>query len=77
MSWTAHADLDDIAALITDLTGRTIRRVVAEDPEWTATLIDHGMPAFQATMLLDMVQAARRGEFATTGKDLETLIGAL
>ncbi|MFI6026638.1 NmrA family NAD(P)-binding protein [Amycolatopsis magusensis] len=68
-------DLDDIAALLTDLTGRAIRRVVAEDPEWTATLIDHGMPAFQATMLLGMFQAARRGEFATTGNDLETLIG--
>ena len=29
-------DLEDIAAILTKLTGRTIRRVVADDDEWTA-----------------------------------------
>ena len=29
-------DLADIAGIVTELTGRTIRRVVADDAEWTA-----------------------------------------
>ncbi|WP_230329573.1 Rossmann-fold NAD(P)-binding domain-containing protein [Nocardia aurantiaca] len=67
-------DLGDIADILTELTGRTIRRVVADDSEWTATSIAHGVPADQATMLLGMFQAARRGEFATTGGELENLL---
>jgi uncharacterized protein YbjT (DUF2867 family) len=67
-------DLTDIARILTELTGRTIRRVTADDAEWTATMISHGVPESQATMLLGMFHAARRGEFATTGPDLETLL---
>ncbi|MEO3868911.1 NAD(P)H-binding protein [Nonomuraea sp. B12E4] len=67
-------DLQDIAGIITELTGRTIRRVVADDATWTATLIGHGVPADQADMLLGMFRAARRGEFATTGPELENLL---
>ncbi|RSM67969.1 NAD(P)-dependent oxidoreductase [Kibdelosporangium aridum] len=67
-------DLDDIAGILTDLTGRTIRRVIADDSEWTATLIGNGVPAERADMLLGMFQAARRGEFATTGGELENLL---
>ena len=103
VSWTAHADLADaaaiiladegrfdgptppltapdaldlegIAAIVTDLTGRTIRRVIADDAAWTATMIGHGVPADQANMLLGMFHAARRGEFATTGPELENLL---
>ncbi|MGH8881019.1 MAG: NmrA family NAD(P)-binding protein [Stackebrandtia sp.] len=67
-------DLDDIAGILTELTGRTIRRVVADDAEWTSALIGRGMPAGQATMLLGMFQASRRGEFAATGPELENLL---
>jgi uncharacterized protein YbjT (DUF2867 family) len=67
-------DLTDIAGILTDLTGRTIRRVVADDDEWTAAMIGHGVPADQANMLLGMFHAARQGEFATTGPDLEKLL---
>ncbi|MTD52674.1 SDR family oxidoreductase [Amycolatopsis pithecellobii] len=67
-------DFSDIADILTELTGRTIRRIVADDSEWTASLIGHGMPADQAAILLDMFQAARRGEFATTGGELENLL---
>ncbi|GAA4585415.1 NAD(P)H-binding protein [Planotetraspora phitsanulokensis] len=70
-----HAlDLAAIAGIVTELTGRTIRRVVADDAEWTATMIGHGVPADQANMLLGMFHAARRGEFATTGPELENLL---
>ena len=68
-------DLAQIAAILTDLTGRTIRRVVADDEEWTATLIGRGVPADRAELLLGMFLAARRGEFATTAPDLEDLLG--
>ncbi|MFC6082119.1 SDR family oxidoreductase [Sphaerisporangium aureirubrum] len=67
-------DLADIAAIVTELTGRPIRRVVADDAAWTPTMIGHGVPADQANMLLGMFHASRRGEFSTTGPDLETLL---
>jgi NAD(P)H dehydrogenase (quinone) len=67
-------DLDDIAGILTRLTGRTIHRVVADDDEWTAALTGHGVPASQATMLLGMFRASRRGEFATTGPVLGNLL---
>ena len=66
---------DDIAGVLTELTGRTIRRVVAGDDEWIAGLIGHGVPEGQATMLLGMFHASRRGEFASTGPTLEDLLG--
>jgi NAD(P)H dehydrogenase (quinone) len=72
-------DLKDIAGILTELTGRTIHRIVAADDEWTASLIGHGVPAGQANMLLGMFHAARRGEFAATGSatgsTLENLLG--
>jgi uncharacterized protein YbjT (DUF2867 family) len=68
-------DLEDIAGILTKLTGRTIRRVVAEDGEWTAGLTAHGVPEAQATMLLGLFQASRHGEFAATGPVLGNLIG--
>lgn len=67
-------DLTDIAGIVTDLTGRTVRRVVADDAEWTATMIGQGVPADQANMLLGMFRAARREEFARTGPELENLL---
>ncbi|HTJ31913.1 MAG TPA: NAD(P)H-binding protein [Dactylosporangium sp.] len=67
-------DLADVAALLTDLTGRTVRRVVVADEEWTASLTSHGVPAEQASMLLGMFTASRRGEFAATDPTLERLL---
>ncbi|GAA0613520.1 NAD(P)H-binding protein [Kutzneria viridogrisea] len=67
-------DLADIAGILTELTGRTIRRVVAEDAEWTATMIGHGVPADRVKLLLGMFHAARRGEFSTTGPVLGNLL---
>jgi NAD(P)H dehydrogenase (quinone) len=68
-------DFDDIAGILTEVTGRTIRRVIAADDEWTAGLIGHGVPEGQAKMLLGMFHASRRGEFTTTGSTLENLLG--
>ncbi|MEU5665604.1 NAD(P)H-binding protein [Streptomyces longwoodensis] len=68
-------DLDDVAGKLTRIGGRTVRRVVVEDEDWTAGLVGHGMPAEQADLLLGMFHASRRGEFATTGSALEDLLG--
>jgi uncharacterized protein YbjT (DUF2867 family) len=71
----AALDLADVAALLTELTGRTVRRVVVGDEEWTAGLIGHGVPEARAQLLLGMFHASRRGEFATTGPVLAELLG--
>lgn len=68
-------DLADVASILSELTGRTIRHVVADDEEWTAGLLGRGVPEAQATMLLGMFHASRRGEFAATDPLLQTLLG--
>jgi uncharacterized protein YbjT (DUF2867 family) len=68
-------DLGDVAALLTDLAGRPVRRVVVADEAWVATLTGRGVPAAQAELLLGMFRAARRGEFAAAGPELEALLG--
>jgi NAD(P)H dehydrogenase (quinone) len=104
VSWTAHADLADVAAIalaeegaldgvtpaltasealdleavagiLTDITGRAITRVVVDDDEWRATAVERGMPTAAADFTLGMYRAARRGEFAVTDPTLEALIG--
>ena len=68
-------DLNDIAGLLSELTGRTIRRTVVEDDDFAAGLLARGVPEGRANMLLGMLLASRRGEFATTGHTLEELLG--
>lgn len=68
-------DLAAVADLLTDLTGRTVRRVVVEDEEWKAAAVDRGMPEAAADFTLGLYRAARRGEFDVTDPTLETLLG--
>jgi NAD(P)H dehydrogenase (quinone) len=68
-------DLADVAALVGDLTGRSVERVVIGDDEWTAAAIERGMPAGAAEFTLGIFRAARRGEFAVTDPTLEKVIG--
>jgi uncharacterized protein YbjT (DUF2867 family) len=104
VSWTAHADLAEAAAvalvdegvldgvsapltasdmldfaevatILSDLTGRTIDRIVADDDDWRAAVITGGLPAPAADFTLGLFRAARRGEFAVTDPTLEKLIG--
>lgn len=70
----AH-DLEDIAGILSELTGRNIHRVVADDDEWVQGLIGRGVPEGQARLLLSMFLASRRGEFAATDPMLEQLLG--
>lgn len=68
-------DLEDITKILTTLSGRTIKRVIADDEEYTANMVQRGAPKAQASMMLGMFKASRRGEFNTTGPTLEQLIG--
>ena len=68
-------DLEDVAGILTKLTGRTIRRTVADDDEWAAGLAAHGAPEALATMMLGMFRAARHGEFSATSPTLGDLLG--
>ena len=68
-------DLADVARLLTDLSGRSIRRVVVDDDEWKATAVARGLPAPAADFTLGMFRAARRGEFAVTDPTLEAVLG--
>ncbi|MBG6104777.1 uncharacterized protein YbjT (DUF2867 family) [Micromonospora vinacea] len=68
-------DLEAVAAILSDVTGRTVKRVVVDDDQWRASAIERGMPAAAADFTLGMYRAAREGEFAVTDPMLETVIG--
>ncbi|MEV5210800.1 NmrA family NAD(P)-binding protein [Micromonospora sp. NPDC053740] len=68
-------DLEAVAAILSDITGRTVERVVADDDEWRASAIARGMPESAADFTLGMYRAARAKEFAVTDPTLETVIG--
>lgn len=104
VSWTAHADLAEAAALaltdagaldgvtppltaaealdlhavaeqLSEVLGRTVRRVVVSDEEWKEAAVERGMPVAAADFTLGMYRAARRGEFEVTDPTLGTLLG--
>jgi NAD(P)H dehydrogenase (quinone) len=104
VSWTAHDDLaeaaavaltadgvldgvtapltaaelltfDDVAGLLSEITGHDIQRVVATDDDWKAAAIGHGMPAAAADFTLGQFRAARAGEFAVTDPLLGSVVG--
>jgi uncharacterized protein YbjT (DUF2867 family) len=68
-------DLAAVAAELTAVTGRTVRRVVVDDDEWRAAAVGRGMPAPAADFALGLYRAARRGEFAVTSGLLEEILG--
>lgn len=67
-------DLDDIAGILSVVTGQRITRTVVDDDEWLADAVAAGVPTAGADYLLGMFRAARRGEFAVTDPALEKLI---
>ncbi|MEV6638478.1 NAD(P)H-binding protein [Amycolatopsis sp. NPDC051371] len=65
---------DDIADILTGLTGRRITRVVLDDEQWLADRIAAGTPEHIARMLLLFFHAARSGHFAETDPLLAELL---
>jgi uncharacterized protein YbjT (DUF2867 family) len=68
-------DLEATAEILSELTGRTITRVVADDDEWLAAQVEQGTPEFRADFTLSLFRAARRGEFAATDPALGETLG--
>lgn len=67
--------LDDLAALASDLTGRTIRRTVVDDDRWVADQIAGGVPEHVARLMLSWYRAGRADHFADTGPLLAEILG--
>ncbi len=66
---------EEIAAIASELTGRTIEHVVMDPDEWVATQIAAGQQEFVARFTLGMYQAAHDGYFAGVDPLLGTLLG--
>lgn len=71
----AAPTLDDIAAMASELSGRTISRVVVDDEDWVASQVAAGRPEMMARFTLGMYRAAREGFFAGVDPLLGTLLG--
>jgi uncharacterized protein YbjT (DUF2867 family) len=65
----AAFDLADVARLL------SVERVVVPDTAHRAALLDSGVPAQRADILVGMFEASRRGEFAAVDPTLEALLG--
>ncbi|MGI8712443.1 MAG: NAD(P)H-binding protein [Solirubrobacteraceae bacterium] len=66
---------DDVAAVLTDLTGREVRRQTVQDEAFVSAQVSGGMPEPAARFMLGMFLAARNGDFATVDPTLEQLLG--
>ncbi|MCZ1005941.1 SDR family oxidoreductase [Streptomyces lydicus] len=66
---------DDIAAIATELTGRTITRATVPDAQFREQLTGQGVPVEVADRLLGIFAAGRAGEFATVDPTLAALLG--
>ncbi|WP_326691409.1 MULTISPECIES: NAD(P)H-binding protein [unclassified Streptomyces] len=66
---------DDIAALATEVTGRTIKRITAPEDQFRKQLGERGVPDNAVEQLLGMFAAGRAGEFAAVDPTLSTLLG--
>jgi NAD(P)H dehydrogenase (quinone) len=68
-------DMEGVAALASELTGRPVRRMVVTDADYRAGLVSHGVPEAAADILVGMFRAARRSDFAATDPTLAGLLG--
>ena len=65
----------EIAAVASELTGRTIGFVVEDPEQWVAARVAGGQPEFVARFMLGMYQAAHQGFFAGVDPQLGALLG--
>lgn len=75
LTGTEALDMEDVARLLSELTGRQIRRTTVSDEEYVAELTAGGTPGAYVPLLLTFFTAARRGDFATTDPTLSGLLG--
>jgi uncharacterized protein YbjT (DUF2867 family) len=72
---SAAPTFEDIAAVASELTGRTVKYEVMDEDEWVAAQIAQGAQEFMARFLLGMYQAAQQGYFAGVDPLLGKLLG--
>ncbi|MBR0554849.1 NAD(P)H-binding protein [Ciceribacter sp. L1K23] len=68
-------DFSDIAAILSDLSGREIKRITISDEAFCDRLKQLGVPENRIAIAIGMFKAARRGEFARTDPALERALG--
>ncbi len=68
-------DLDEFAAIASDVLGKPVSRKVVSDEELKTKMAGRGAPEGAANMALGLYIAARNGEFATVDPTLEAMLG--
>ena len=68
-------DYADLAAIMTELLGRPIRRELISDSQFEEKSAAHGMPPAVVRLVSSYYKAARAHEFSTIDPTLEELIG--
>ncbi len=68
-------DLADLAALASEITGKTIERVTVEDEPFRAEMIERGAPEKRVEIAMGFYAASRNGEFAATDPMMAQLLG--
>ncbi len=71
----AALTLEQLAAIASEATGRTVRRVVVSDEAYRGTLLANGLPTHLADLFVGLFDASRAGAFARTDSLLERWIG--
>lgn len=66
---------DDVAQILSQLSGSEVERVVVDDEDWIAGQVAQGQPEFRARFMLTLFEAAREGRFAGTDPTLAQLLG--
>ncbi|WP_322032133.1 SDR family oxidoreductase [Paraburkholderia sp. J76] len=72
---TEALDLCDVAAVLSELTGKQVERTVIADEALASQMRGHGVPDAVVEITLAMYRASRAGEFAATDPALERLLG--
>lgn len=72
---SAAPTFEEIAVIASELTGRTVERVVMGEDKWVAAQIAQGAQEFVARFTLGMYQAAQQGRFAGVDPLLGKLLG--
>ena len=67
-------DMDELAEVVSRITGRTVTRTVVDEDEYRAALVAGGLPEAFAPMMTGFFAAARDGEFATVDPTLADLL---
>lgn len=68
-------DTEEVAAMVSDIVGRPIRRKAVSDETYREHLIAQGLPEARLEITLGLFRASRNGDFAQTSNALADLIG--